>query len=398
MTLDSCLLLLAGLGHFCLTVLLVNGTHGSGLHERSVHRLTAFWGILFLAVVAAAAWNLPGRPLPDWPWVAKGYAVVCLGVACLGLPLVTLLRGTGRPVAGIGGDRVEIDFGTIHGADKLVGTLRKSALLRLPGNEAFRLEFNDWTIECLSLPPELDGLTILHLTDLHLARTYDRRFFEAVADAASEWDADLVLFTGDLVDDEGAVPWIAPILGRIRGRLGAYAILGNHDCQFDPARLHRELERGGFQVVDGTWTTLDIEGCRVAIGGTSAPWGPKLEPSGFPDDADARILLSHTPDLLGRAAQWGVDLMFSGHNHGGQVRLPLLGPVLMPSRYGRRYDQGFFRKRQTLLYVGRGIAAKHPIRYRCTPEISRFKLRTSPAVRTQPEEHTCVLIGESELG
>ena len=67
--------------------------------------------------------------------------------------------------------------------------------------------------------------------------------------------------------------------------------------------------------------------------------------------------------------------MFSGHNHGGQIRLPLVGAVFMPSRYSRRFDRGFFRAGRTLLYVNEGIAGKHPVRYGCPPEISRFVLR-----------------------
>ena len=70
-----------------------------------------------------------------------------------------------------------------------------------------------------------------------------------------------------------------------------------------------------------------------------------------------------------------MDLMFSGHNHGGQIRLPLVGAVFMPSRYSRRFDRGFFRAKGTLLYVNEGIAGKHPVRYGCPPEISRFVLK-----------------------
>ena len=73
--------------------------------------------------------------------------------------------------------------------------------------------------------------------------------------------------------------------------------------------------------------------------------------------------------------------MFSGHNHGGQIRLPLVGPVFMPSRYSRRFDRGFFRIGRTLLYVSEGVAGKHPVRYGCLPEISRFVLHASTVSR-----------------
>jgi predicted MPP superfamily phosphohydrolase len=71
--------------------------------------------------------------------------------------------------------------------------------------------------------------------------------------------------------------------------------------------------------------------------------------------------------------------MLSGHNHGGQIRLPLVGAVFMPSIYSRRFDRGFFRRGQMLMYVSEGISGKHPFRYGgCPPEITRFVLRAAP--------------------
>ena len=93
--------------------------------------------------------------------------------------------------------------------------------------------------------------------------------------------------------------------------------------------------------------------------------------------ADFRLLLSHSPDLFYKAQRWGVDLMLSGHNHGGQIRLPLVGPVFMPSRYSRRFDRGFFRRMGTLMYVNEGVGGKHPVRYGCPPEVSRLVLRAA---------------------
>jgi uncharacterized protein len=128
-------------------------------------------------------------------------------------------------------------------------------------------------------------------------------------------------------------------------------------------------------VLEGRWTTISAQGSSIAIGGTDFPWGPAIDPQEIPP-ADLSILLSHSPDLFYKAQDWGVDLMFSGHNHGGQIRLPFVGPVFMPSRYSRRFDRGFFRAKRTLLYVSEGIAGKHPVRYGCHPEITRFVLRT----------------------
>jgi uncharacterized protein len=136
------------------------------------------------------------------------------------------------------------------------------------------------------------------------------------------------------------------------------------------------LGRAGFETLEGRWITINVDGTFLAVGGTSAPWGPAFTKRDVPP-ADFRLLLSHSPDQFYRARGWGVDLMLCGHNHGGQIRLPLVGPVFMPSRYSRRFDRGFFRRGQTLMYVSEGVAGKHPVRYGCPPEVTRFVLHAT---------------------
>ena len=201
-------------------------------------------------------------------------------------------------------------------------------------------------------------------------------FSKAVIDACLDWRADLVVMTGDLVEDDETIGWVEPLLSPLEARLGKFAILGNHDNEHQPRTIAGELERAGFEMLEGRWTTLDLEGTTLAIGGTSAPWGPAFAASDVPA-ADFRILLSHSPDLFYKAQRWGIDLMLSGHNHGGQIRFPLIGPVFMPSRYSRRFDRGFFRQNGTLLYVNEGVGGKHPVRYGCPPEVSRLVLHAA---------------------
>jgi predicted MPP superfamily phosphohydrolase len=95
----------------------------------------------------------------------------------------------------------------------------------------------------------------------------------------------------------------------------------------------------------------------------------------WPSDGSFRLLLSHTPDNLPRAKREGVDLMLSGHVHGGQVVLPIFGPVYAPSRYGVKYASGVFHEPPTVLHVSRGLSGRHPLRFRCRPEVTRLVLR-----------------------
>ena len=88
-------------------------------------------------------------------------------------------------------------------------------------------------------------------------------------------------------------------------------------------------------------------------------------------------------DNLPWARRHGIDLMLAGHVHGGQVRFPLIGSVLVPSRYSRRYDMGTFFEPPTLLHVNRGLSGKEPLRFRCNPQVTRIVLRDPQLVRFQ---------------
>jgi predicted MPP superfamily phosphohydrolase len=90
------------------------------------------------------------------------------------------------------------------------------------------------------------------------------------------------------------------------------------------------------------------------------------------------LVLTHTPDNIDWCRQHDIDLALAGHNHGGQIRIPGIGPLFVPSRFGRRYDAGTFHEPPTLMHVGRGLAGQEPLRYFCRPEVTRIVLRTKP--------------------
>jgi predicted MPP superfamily phosphohydrolase len=383
---DWLMLVAIALGHFCLAVQAVNVLHGVGIPEGNPTRLVKVLAIAFLGSVSVGmTWLVLDRPWSGWPGVARGYAGLCILIGAVGLPVATISRRFRRLPIGVSGRSTLVDLTDSIPKEELIGTSWDSFWLRVPGNQAFRLELTDWSIERPRLPVPLDGLRILHLTDLHLTPAYADRFFEAMLEQAEGFEADLVAFTGDLIDDGAMLDRVAPLLSRFRGRLGQFAVLGNHDYRTAPAGSAEALRSAGYTIVEGGWTVVEADGARLAVGGTSAPWGPLPDPADTPE-ADLRILLSHAPDTLGWAARRGVDLMLSGHTHGGQYRLPVVGPVILPSRYGRRFDCGFFQLGPTLLYVSRGIGAQHPIRVNCAPEIARLTLR-SPARPAVPSAH-----------
>jgi predicted MPP superfamily phosphohydrolase len=193
-------------------------------------------------------------------------------------------------------------------------------------------------------------------------------------DRCAAWEPDLVALTGDLVDSWHHQRWLLPLLGRLRWREAALAILGNHDYYFDPPLLRRRLERLGIHYLGNSWRQLEVRGEPLVVIGHEGPWRkPEPDLSDCPSDL-FRLCLSHTPDNIAWARRHQIDLMLSGHVHGGQIRLPWIGSILVPSRYGRRYDCGTFAEAPTLLHVSRGVSGEHPLRYHCKPEVTLLTL------------------------
>jgi predicted MPP superfamily phosphohydrolase len=388
------LLALLAIGHLAIFALVFNMMHALGISERRTTRMTL--GLLFAciaSIIALAVVTVP-HDWHSWSWVVRGYAVVCWAIALVGLPLVTVARALRREPDGIEENSVEVELNGEAGSESLIGSGRYAWMLRIPGNESLRLIKREWRILSPSLPSRWDGLSLVHLSDLHFSPSYRRQFFEKVADEAAAWEADFVVFTGDLVDHDECLDWIVPVMSRLRGRLGTFAILGNHDFHHDHEDVIKRLADAGFTSIEGRWTELEIDGSSLALGGTSYPWGTPIDLRAM-ISADYRILLSHSPDLFYRAAASGIDLMLSGHNHGGQIRFPILGPIFMPSLYSRRLDRGHFRKGPTTLHVSQGVAGKHPLRFGCMPEIGRFVLHSGRMVAPENSAPACDVVTSS---
>src|SRR5262249_34918351 len=154
--------------------------------------------VLMLALSAVIGFTVLRGSWSSWPWAVRGYAVLCLTVALVGLPAATLVRALRRCPGGILERLPEhVDVAANEGAESLIGPGRYSWLLHLPGNESLRLHKRGWDVALSTLPEAWDGLSIVHISDLHFAPCFRPRYFERVIEEAAMWEADLVLFTGD---------------------------------------------------------------------------------------------------------------------------------------------------------------------------------------------------------
>lgn len=371
----------------------LNWWYGHALPRPLLQAIRQVHGFLVVALPAGlllltglhpdAAFRLAATGAP-WRLVA-GYVGLCWFTGLVLLPLQTLRRNLRRRPSALASEGARIvDIAGALGYPP-VGRGKYRHLARLPGNQLFSVEFSERTLCLPRLPDALDGLTILHVTDLHLCGTPDLPFYKQVMDRCAEWEPELVAVTGDVVDSGRHHRWIMPVLSRLRWQRAGFAIVGNHDAWHDANLVRRRLRRVGFQVLGNSWQTVQVRGQPIVVIGNEWPWfTPAPDLRGAPDNL-FRLCLSHTPDNMPWARAHQIDLMLAGHNHGGQIRFPVIGSVLVPSRFSRRYDCGTFEEPPTVLHVSRGLAGQHPLRYHCRPEVTLLTLRPAPVRRARPE-------------
>ena len=253
-------------------------------------------------------------------------------------------------------------------------------LAKIPGNQILRLEVNEKEFGIPDLAPNFKGLTIAHASDFHMTGQMTEAFYQHLVEQINELECDLIALTGDLIDRPKCLPWLEAVFGRLVAPLGKYYVLGNHDCRIaDEAMLRGMLKKAGLISPHGQWITVEHRNGQVLLAGNELPWYPGAHELSTPprsvEGRDAlKILLSHSPDQIHWAVDRGFDLMLAGHTHGGQIRPPVVGPIVSPSRFGPKYAGGEFQVGCTHLHVSRGVSGTHPLRFNCLPEITRIRL------------------------
>jgi predicted MPP superfamily phosphohydrolase len=256
----------------------------------------------------------------------------------------------------------------------------------LPGSQLLVLSVEFKTFEFPHLPAAFDGYRISHLSDLHFTGRIGKAYFRQVFERCLQWDPHLICITGDLIDKTKCLDWIEELLGELQAPDGVYFILGNHDRRIkNEVMLRSRLADCGLTDANGRyWSIERCTGHRAArlwLAGNELPWyggAEKLEPVDTmrtPQTDDFFVALSHSPDQWPWAKRMGFDLMLAGHTHGGQVCLPIIGPIVAPSRFGVRYAGGVFQVGSMAMQVSRGISGAEPLRWNCPPELCQLTLR-----------------------
>jgi uncharacterized protein len=239
-----------------------------------------------------------------------------------------------------------------------------------------------------NLPAAFDGFRMVQISDIHLEEYSEEFYLREVVQRVNALSADLLLVTGDFVS-RGPLPVSVSLAaaGRCAAILSTltcpkrYGVLGNHDAVVGGRIIRDHMENNGMPLLVNQHIRVEHNGAYLHLGGLDSvsDGRPSLRLA-LPQRPDAPvILMSHEPDfadyIVTDERGQNVDLILSGHTHGGQVRLPGLRPLELPP-WGQLYPEGHYNVGKTQLYVNRGIGTVGvPFRFNCSPEITVSTLR-----------------------
>ena len=242
-------------------------------------------------------------------------------------------------------------------------------------NQLFEVERVEVEIEIPGLDERLRGLTVGNLTDFHLGEVCTRDYVRYAIDCLMEVEPELLSVTGDFVNYPRYLDACFECLEGIAAPLGVYAVRGNHDYWVGAEDVERRIRESGMILLHDRAVEVERNGAPIIVAGVESPWNKAGIPFDFipTEPSPLKIVLSHTPDEFPKLAKQRPHLVMSGHTHGGQICIPFYGSIVVPSNYGRKYERGFFREGDSLLYVSKGIGCHPPLRTLCKPEVTLFR-------------------------
>jgi predicted MPP superfamily phosphohydrolase len=259
----------------------------------------------------------------------------------------------------------------------LVGNFSRFARYALA--EANSLSVERIEIRLERLPKKLEGFRLIHLSDVHHSPFTGLEHISRAVKVANSLKPDMFVLTGDYVShDTEYIEPVAEVLGKLESEFGTYACLGNHDHWTDAELVTKSFRAENINVLVNEGIRFEARGASFWLAGVDDYMVGKTDlPAAlrcaFPDEM--KMLLAHNPVIVRQAARFAVDLVFSGHTHGGQVKLREDEKQVFARR---RLKNGLHRRKNTQIYITRGIGTVVvPIRYQCPPEISLIELKCS---------------------
>jgi predicted MPP superfamily phosphohydrolase len=235
------------------------------------------------------------------------------------------------------------------------------------------IKLRQWSEKC-------DGLKVVVLSDLHVGSPHnDLNNLIKVIQATNALQPDLILLAGDFVIHEVIgghfvkPELIAQELKKLNAKLGVYAVLGNHDWWYSGWKMQEIFKREGISLLENKAIPLQNGSCHFWLAGIGDYWGAHFDTDkalrAIPKK-ETVIAFTHNPDIF-YELPYRIALTFAGHTHGGQVNLPLLGRLIVPSQYGEKLASGYISEGGRDMFVNTGIGTSIlPVRFRVPPEIS----------------------------
>jgi predicted MPP superfamily phosphohydrolase len=245
--------------------------------------------------------------------------------------------------------------------------------------EPYLLTISHTNIKDPAIPPEFEGVSIAFLSDIHHGPFFDRKRVANVVAKTNSLGADIIILGGDYV--HGEPKYIMPAfeeLSRLKAPLGVYAVLGNHDHWESAHMTRRAIAKAGIKLIDNRAFWLIRGEDRIRIGGVGDLWEDTQDIRPTIQNAstdDFVVLVSHNPDYVEKLRTGLIDLMLSGHTHGGQVTLFGLWAPIVTSRHGQEFRSGLKDINGIKLLVSKGIGTiAPPVRFFARPEINLIVL------------------------
>lgn len=253
------------------------------------------------------------------------------------------------------------------------GGVLGDALVREPHS----FEIREIKLPLAKVPPGRE-LRVVHLSDLHLRTFHD--YYRKVAEAANALAPDIILLTGDYLEEKRNLGDVRRFLALLRAGHGIFAVQGNWDywARLEGETLRRQFARADVTLLINEHFDLEVQGVPLTLLGldypSTADYLQKVQ--GMADPERLNLLLSHVPAFPHELLDGRVDLILCGHTHGGQIRIPFVPPFYLP-RFSGNFVEGLYHVGSTdiPLYITRGIGTSvFPVRFLCRPEITFMRL------------------------
>ena len=248
--------------------------------------------------------------------------------------------------------------------------------------EPYLIQVDNITVADKGIPKSFNGKRIVYISDMHCGWTFSTDRVESLVNRVNILKPDIIILGGDYIwGRSGNIGECTQPYANLKAPLGLYAVLGNHDNWADRLKTIESLKSAQAVVLDNDARWIESGGSRIHIGGVGDLWteeqdiAPTLDGVGADDYV---ILVSHNPMYVKRLPDDSVDLMLSGHTHGGQIILMRLFAPYLPSRLRQTYMSGVYSVDGTELIVSNGIGTVFaPVRFMAPPQITVITLKSA---------------------